>query len=149
MGGESACPSDPFPTHKEDKGLFATGARHHLVVTETHADEDDSKNGETHKLDLLSSPRVDEEEGEVVSGDQTSNSKDDVSDGDVVEGLVVVHHGVGTLGVSSETDGRQDDRGVETETWNVSTLLGAWQRLTYRRKQCQERTNSRRHRRAP
>lgn len=101
---------------KEDESLSSSRGRLHLVVSETHADENDGQNGETHQLELLSSPLVNDEEGEVVSGDETTDGENDVSDGDIVEGLVVVDVLVGTLGVGTETNGGEDDRRVETET---------------------------------
>ena len=99
---------------EEDESLSATGRFDELVVCETHDDESGSEHGETHKLDRLASPRVDEKEGDPVSGDETSDSEDQVSDGDVVQVPVDLERSVDVCW-GSETDGGQDDGGVESE----------------------------------
>ena len=100
---------------EEDKGLFATISSDELVVSETHDDESGSEHDETHKLDRLASPRVDEKEGDPVSGNETCDSEDQIADGDVVQ-IPVDLEGPGDVCWSSETDGSQDDGGVESET---------------------------------
>lgn len=86
------------------------------MVSEAHADKDDSEDGETHELNLLSAPRVDEDEGQVVSGDETADGEDDVADSDVVQSLVRVNRLGSTVGVRAETDRGEDSGRVETET---------------------------------
>jgi len=76
---------------EEHERLFPTGRRFKFVVSETHDAEDDSEEGETHKLDRLATPGVDEEEGGVVTGDETADSEDKVTDSDIVEGLLNVN----------------------------------------------------------
>jgi hypothetical protein len=39
-------------THKEDECLLTGGSSLHGMVPETHADEDDGKDGESHELDI-------------------------------------------------------------------------------------------------
>ena len=39
-------------TYKEDKGLFTGGCGLHGMVSETHADEDDGEDRESHELDV-------------------------------------------------------------------------------------------------
>jgi len=99
---------------EEDESLGSTGSGDKLVVCETHDDESASKHAETKKLDRLASPRVDEKEGDPVSGDETCDSKDQVTDGNVVQ-VVVDLEGSGRCW-GSETDGGQDDGGVKPET---------------------------------
>jgi len=100
---------------EEDESLSATITGDELIVSETHDDESASEDDETHELDRLASPRVDEKEGNPVSGDETCDGEDQVADGDVVQ---VPEDPEGSLDVcwSSETYGGQDDGGVETET---------------------------------
>lgn len=106
----------PIATHQEDERLLASTGLLHLVVAEAHADEDDGEDGEAHELDLLTAPRVDEDEGQVVSRDETADSQNNVSDGDVVQRLVRVDRLGGAMGVRAEADRGQDGRRVETET---------------------------------
>jgi len=68
---------------EEDESLGSTSGGDKLVVCEAHDDESASEHAETEKLNRLASPRVDEEEGDPVSGDETSDRKDQVADGDV------------------------------------------------------------------
>ena len=101
---------------EEDERLLVAGGRGELVVREAHDDEQTREDREAHELDGLAAPCVDEEEGGVITGDETSSGEDDVADGDVVQVLV----DLGGLGESlrrrTETNGLQDDRGVEAET---------------------------------
>jgi len=73
---------------KEDEGLLSSFSASKLVVRETHADESASEHTETHKLDRLASPRVDEQEGDPVSRNETGDGEDQVADGDVVQVVV-------------------------------------------------------------
>jgi len=93
---------------EEDESLSATIAGDELVVCETHDDKSASEDDETHELDRLASPRVDEKEADPVSGDETCDGEDQVADGDVVQ-VPVDPKGSGDVCWSSETDGGQDD----------------------------------------
>ena len=73
---------------EEDEGLGSTGGGGKLVVRETHADESASKNDEAHHLDRLAPPRVDEKEGDPVSGDETSDGKNQVTDANVPQVVI-------------------------------------------------------------
>jgi len=73
---------------EEDESPGSTRGGDKLVVSETHGDESASEHAEAEKLDRLASPRVDEKEGDPVSGDETGDSKDQVTDGDVVQVVV-------------------------------------------------------------
>ena len=75
-------------TVEEDEGLGSSSGCGELVVRETHADECASEHDETHKLDRLASPGIDEKEGDPVPRDETSDSEDQVTDGDVVQVIV-------------------------------------------------------------
>jgi len=68
---------------EEDEGLGSTMGGDKFVVPETHADEGTGKDDETHHLDWLASPTVDESEGDPVSRDETSNGKNQVTDADI------------------------------------------------------------------
>lgn len=92
---------------EEDEGLGATGTCGELVVCETHTDKSAGEHGETHELDRLASPSVDEEEGDPVSGDETSDREDQVADADVIQVPVDLEGSARCWG--SETNGRQDD----------------------------------------
>lgn len=109
-------------------------------ATHSHDAEDDGKQTETHELNWLSSPGVDEQEGSPVSvverrrrvevslinasscvqdspRDQTSSGKDQVSNTDIVELLVgVLSNSVSANGSSSESNGGKNDGRVESET---------------------------------
>ena len=99
---------------EEDESLGSTTGGNELVVGETHDNEGASKNDETHQLDRLAPPGVDEKEGDPVSGDETSDGENQVTDRDVVQ---VVEDLLGSSGVwRSEADGGQNDGRVETET---------------------------------
>ena len=100
---------------EEDESLGAGRSGDELVICEAHADEKASEHDETHKLDGLASPNVDESEGDPVSGDETGDREDQVPDGDVVQVPVDLEGWVANRW-SSETDGGQDDGGVETKT---------------------------------
>ena len=101
-------------TVKEDEGLGSSASGRELVVCETHADECASEHTETEKLDRLAAPAVDEKEGDPVSRNETGDGEDQVTDGDVVQVVVDL---LGSSGVwGSETDGGQDDGGVEAKT---------------------------------
>jgi hypothetical protein len=68
-------------TYQEYKSLFTSGGGLHGVVSETHADEDDGEDGESHELGIsashkdnndthlnwLSPPAIDERKSEVVT----------------------------------------------------------------------------------
>ena len=132
---------------EEDESLPATIGGDELVVCETHDDESASEDGETHELDRLASPSVDEKEGDPVSGDETCDGEDQVADGDVVQVPVDLE---GSIDVcwGSETDGGQDDRGVETEAVESDLKGGDHQqrnRTNWERKGVhRERTKTRR-----
>jgi hypothetical protein len=100
---------------EEDESFGSSAGGDELVVAETHADESASENDEAHELDRLSSPRVDEKEGNPVSGDETSNRKNQVTDGDVPQ-VEVDLFGCSAFGGRAKTDGGQDDGRVKTET---------------------------------
>jgi len=72
-------------TVEEDEGLGSSRGGEKLVIRESHDDEDDSQDRETHELQRLSSPEVDDGERAPVTRDQTTESQDDVSDSDVVQ----------------------------------------------------------------
>lgn len=91
------------------------------MVAEAHADEDDGKDGEAHELNLLSAPRVDEDEGQVVARDETADGEDDVADSDVVQSLVGVDGFRGAVSVGPESDRGEDLGRVETEA-----CMSAW-----------------------
>ena len=101
-------------TVKEDESLGSRLACNKLIVPETHADEKDGEHDETHELDGLSSPTVDEDEGNPVSRDETSDGKDQVAKGDVPQ--VVIDFVRSGEGRRSETNGGQDDGRVKSET---------------------------------
>ena len=107
---------------EEDESLGSTGAGGKLIVGETHDDEGASENDETHHLDRFSSPRVDENEGNPVSGNEASNGKNQVSDGDVHQVVIDLMRSSATR--SAETDGGQDDGRVEPKAVE-SDLNGA------------------------
>jgi hypothetical protein len=101
-------------TVEEDEGLGSSGGGGQLVVREAHTDKSACEHAEAEKLDGLASPRVDEGKGDPVPGNETSDGEDQVTDGNVVQ---VVEDLLGSGGFGgSETDGRQDDGGVETKT---------------------------------
>ena len=107
---------------EESEALDGGGCRCELVVTETEDTEEDGERDETHELDGLAAPGVNEEEGCPVAGDETGDDDDEVTDGGVPEVLV---DGSGTskgLVGSTETDGVEDDGVVKTET--VESNLG-------------------------
>ena len=108
-------------THQEDECLLTRAGLLHFVVAEAHADEDDGEDGEAHELDLLSAPRVDENEGQVVARDETADSEDDVADSDVVQSLVGVDGLRGAVSVGAKTDRGEDLGRVETEA-----CMSAW-----------------------
>ena len=117
-----------------------------LSSTHSHDAENDGQGDETHKLNGLSSPGVDEQEGSPVSAcekkrreevsfesrlllfprllrslhsprDETSSRENQVSDTDIVEFLVgVLSDRVSSDGSSSESDGGENDGRVESET---------------------------------
>jgi hypothetical protein len=82
----------------------------------THGDEEDGKNAETHELDGLATPGIDEEEGNPISRNKAGNGENKVSDTDVVETLVDIERGTCCGRTATEVNGSQDDRAVETET---------------------------------
>lgn len=102
---------------EEDEGLLSRRGRLHLVVGEAHADENGSEKTEAHELDGTTSPRVDQGNGEVVTGEETAERENNVTDSSVVKGLVHVDLGrlVGVL-VGAKADGGKDLGRVETET---------------------------------
>ena len=102
-------------TVEEDESFFAAIRGDELVVCEAHDDESGSEYGEAHKLDRLASPRVDEKEGDPISGDETGDREDQVTDADVVQ-VPIDLEGSADVRWGSETDSGQDDGGVETET---------------------------------
>ena len=67
-----------------------------LLVTETHAAEEDGEDGEAHKLNRLAAPAVDEEESRPVAGDETGGDEDHVTESDVLE-----------VGVHFDTSGKR------------------------------------------
>jgi hypothetical protein len=100
---------------KRDKGVFSCGSALELVVPETHYTEDGSEEYETHQLDGFPSPFIDEEKGGPVSGNETTDGEDDVTDRNVFQVLGDLFRSRTRRG-RSESDGGQDDRGVQTET---------------------------------
>ena len=107
---------------EEDEGLGSSVTGSEFVVGETHDDESDGENDESHKLDGLASPRVDEEEGNPVPWDETSNGQDQVTNANVPQVGVDFPRSRG--GWSAETDGGQNDGRVETKT--VESDLKDW-----------------------
>ena len=137
---------------EEDESLLSSVGGSKLVVSETHGDEGASEHTETHKLDRLASPGVDEEEGDPVSWDETGDGEDQVTDRDVVQVVKDLFRSGRVWG--SETDGGQDDGGVETKTvegdlngrWGVNRRdHGNWEQICVRR----ERTKTRQCRAKP
>ena len=82
----------------------------------THDDEEDREHDETHELDGLAAPLVDDEERRPVAGDETSGGEDHVADGDVLEVLVNLGGALERRVGRTKTDGVEDNRRVETET---------------------------------
>ena len=87
-----------------------------LLVTETHAAEEDGKNGEAHKLDRLATPAVDEEEGRPIAGDETGGDEDHVTESDVLEVGVDLETTRESRRRRAKTDGLENNGRVETET---------------------------------
>ena len=81
----------------------------------THGDEKDGKDAETHELDGLAAPGIDEEEGNPISRNKAGNRENKVSDTNVVESLVDVERGTCGSRTATEVNGSQDDRAIETE----------------------------------
>lgn len=54
----------------------------------THYNEKDGENGETHQLNGLASPRIDEEERGPITRNEASNGKNDITKADIVERLI-------------------------------------------------------------
>jgi type II secretory pathway component PulM len=80
----------------------------------TQDDEEDREYGETHELDRLAAPLVNEEEAGPVSRDQTSGGKNQISNANVVQ---VIVYSTSTFALSAtETDSRQNDTRVQTKT---------------------------------
>jgi len=100
---------------EEDESFGSTSGGDKLVVAETHGDEGASEDDKAHQLDRLASPKVDEKEGNPVSGDETSDRKNQVADGDVPQ-VEVDLFGCSAFGGRAKTDGGQDDGRVKTET---------------------------------
>lgn len=75
-------------TVEEDERIGRGAVRGKLVVSETHDDEQYGKNGETHKLNRLATPRVDKQEADPVSGDKTSGRQNHVTNANVKQVLV-------------------------------------------------------------
>lgn len=82
----------------------------------THDDEEDGKDAETHELDGLATPGIDEEEGNPISRNKAGNGENKVSNTNVVESFVDIERGVCGGSTTTEVNGSQDDRAVETET---------------------------------
>lgn len=61
-----------------------------VLVGETHDNEKDSKDDETHELNSLSANSINCGDGNPVSGDGTTENNDDVTNSSVVEVLVDV-----------------------------------------------------------
>jgi hypothetical protein len=80
----------------------------------THGGEQNCEYSEAHKLDGLSSPRVDEEEGGIVSREKTSSGKNEIAHTDILQ-VVVDTNNAFNWG-STEADRLQDNTRVETET---------------------------------
>jgi len=99
---------------EEDESLLSSIGGGEPVVSETHGDESASEHTKTEKLDRLASPRVDENEGDPVSGDEAGDSEDQVTDGDIFQVVVDLEISGGSWG--SETDGGQDDGRVKSKT---------------------------------
>jgi len=100
---------------EEDESLLSGIGGGQLVVCETHDDESAGEHAETEKLDGFASPRIDEKEGDPVSGDETGDGKDQVTDGDVVQVAPDLEVSADS-GWGSETDGSQDDGRVQAKT---------------------------------
>jgi len=115
-------------TVKEDESLLSSVGGSELVVCETHADERAGEHNETHKLDRLAAPGVDEKEGDPVSRNETGNGENQVTDGDVVQ---VVEDLLGSGRVrGSETDSGQNDGGVEPKTVEGNLNEGVKNQIT-------------------
>jgi hypothetical protein len=101
-------------TVEEDESLGSSTGGSKLLVCETHDNESAGKDSETHELYRLAPPDVDDEEGSPISRNETGDGEDQVTDGDVVQVVVDLLGPGGVWG--TETDGGQDDGGVETKT---------------------------------
>jgi hypothetical protein len=90
---------------QENERVLPPGSSDELVVAETcgplarsvvsknnqgrtHDDEQDGEHGETHELNGLAAPGVDEQEGHPVPGNETGDRDDQVADGHIVKGFV-------------------------------------------------------------
>ena len=108
---------------EEYECLLSGGSGGEFVVSETHDNEEHGEDDEAHKLDWLTAPTVNEEEGSPVTGDETGDDEDEVTDSDVVEILV---NGKGTshvLARSAETNCGKNDGGVQSETVEGNLII--------------------------
>jgi len=99
---------------KEYKCLLLVAIGIELVEAEAHDDENDCEHDESHELDRFSAPRVDEEEGGVVTRDKTSDGQNDVPYTDIVQTMECTNTSLRCC--TTESDSLQDDRRVEPES---------------------------------
>ena len=79
----------------------------------THDDEKHGKDDEAHQLNGFTSPGVDQQKCRPITRDETSDRQDDVADRYVVKTLVYTKRAF--LWGCAETDGGQDDGGIQTK----------------------------------
>lgn len=80
----------------------------------TQDDEEDGECAETHELDGLAAPTINEEEADPVSGNQTSGGKNQISNANVVQ--VIIYSTSAFALRATETDSLQDDTRVQAKT---------------------------------
>jgi hypothetical protein len=99
---------------KANPGKEKYGEYHDRDTSEkelTHDDESDGEHGESHKLNRLSSPRIDEQERNPVSRDKASGGEDQISNTNVLQVEVRARTSLGCC--TTKTNSLQDDTGVE------------------------------------
>ena len=60
----------------------------HQRTGHTENAEEDSEDDESHQLNGLATPGIDEQKGEIVSGDQATSGQDQIAYADVIQGFV-------------------------------------------------------------
>lgn len=89
-------------------GGHAENEKERVSKTHTHDDKEDCEHGESHELDRLPAPVVDEQERGIVSRDEARDGEDDVPDADIMQ-AVVDPLGPCAFG-ASKPNGREDNR---------------------------------------
>jgi hypothetical protein len=114
--------------HKQSlKDCFDEDYRSSQVKRKTlaHNSEQDGKHDESHQLDRLSAPPIDEAEANPVARDEASYGKNQVSDTDIFE---VLKDTSGAFGYGcAETDCLQDDSRIQSEPVKGDLgITGSW-----------------------